>query len=69
MMKESARILVRASSEGGAQLAPSLFHFLIFLIFSPENRCESAFNAYPPEQLVSHLLTSSWQACRTNERR
>ncbi len=69
MMKESAGKLVRASSEGGAQLAPSLFQFLISLIFSPENRCERAFSAYLPEQRASHVLTSSWQACTTNERR
>ncbi len=46
-MKKSAGTLVRASSQGGAQLAPSLFHFLIFPIFSRENWGENAFR--PPQ--------------------
>ncbi len=58
MMKESSRVGVRASSEGGASLAPSLFHFLIFLSFSCENWCESAFR--PPRPNWSTLQTRLW---------
>ena len=58
MIKENAEVGVRASSEGGAQLAPSLFHFLIFLIFSRENWCENAFRIPQPDW--STLQTRLW---------
>ena len=47
-MQESTRMLVRASSEGDVQRAPSLFQFLIFLIFSRENGGENAFRPRQP---------------------
>ena len=47
-MKERSGVAVRVSSGGGAQLAPSLFHFLIHLIVSRENWCENAFRPQQP---------------------
>ncbi len=58
MMKESAGKPVRASAEGGARFAPSVFHFLIFLIFSRENWCENAFR--PPQPNWPTLQTRLW---------
>ncbi len=55
-MKKSAGILVRASSQGGPQLAPSLFRFLIFLIFSGENWCENAFRPPQPTRLLGSRM-------------
>ena len=57
-MRESAGVGVRASSAGGTQLAPSLFYFLIFLIFSRENWGENAFR--PPQPDWSTLQTRLW---------
>ncbi len=54
MRKESAGVVVRAFSEG-VQLAPSLFHFLIFLIFSRENWCGNAFRTPQPNWSQSRL--------------
>ena len=58
MMNESAGRLVRGSSEGGAQFSSSLFHFLIFLIFSRENGCENAFRT--PQPNWSTIQTRLW---------
>ncbi len=44
--------------EEGSHPAFSLFHFLTFLIFAPENRCESSFR--PPRPDWDSLQTRLW---------